>query len=108
MGEKTIVYIDGDFATDTPCPHHCSPTCHPAQTGPGWRYGCTHPAWPQNRPKYGGFCPIVECGGELEKCEIPDKLIGRYTGGLKRSITCLEKKLASKEAALANVPGKRG
>jgi len=63
------IFIDGDFNTDTPCKYHCSPSCHPAQVGPEWVYGCTHKAWPQN--KAGDFVPIVQCDGIQSKCEIP-------------------------------------
>ncbi len=63
------MHIDGDFQTGKDCKHHCSPSCHPMQTGPDWKYGCLHKAWPQN--EYGDFCPIVECGGNPKKCEAP-------------------------------------
>lgn len=64
-------FIDGDFKTGKgDCKHHCSPTCHPAQIGPKWKYGCLHPKWPQN--KAGDFCPIVDCGGLKEKCELKE------------------------------------
>lgn len=61
-------FIDGDFSTGKQCKHHCSPTCHPGQTGPEWRYGCLHPGFPDN--KQGDFCPLVDCGGEYSKCEL--------------------------------------
>ena len=73
-------FLEGDFPVkEAECPHYCSPTCHPAQTGPKWVYGCLHPAWPQNQ--VGDFCPIVNCGGILKNCEIPNKRIeptGKY------------------------------
>ena len=85
------LYIDGDFPTDTKCKYHCSPSCHPCQVGPEWVYGCTHPAWPANR--CGDFCPIVECGGDPDKCDMRGmKFVGRYVGGLKRRISTVEKK----------------
>jgi len=62
------IHIDRDWPTDTPCKYHCSPSCHPAQMlDDDWKHGCLHVAWEQN--KY-DFCPIVECGGDPEKCEI--------------------------------------
>ena len=64
------LFIDGNFVTNLGnCKYHCSPTCHPAQTGPEWKYGCLHMAWPQNRE--GDFPPIVECDGKIENCDIP-------------------------------------
>lgn len=63
------IHIDGDYRVPgSKCVYHCSPTCHPAQTGPDWVYGCTHIAWPQNGD--GDFCPIVTCGGDPNKCSI--------------------------------------
>lgn len=57
-----MIYIDGDFPSKIGnCKYHCSPSCHPAQTGPDWKYGCLHIAWPQN--KHGDFCPMVKCAG---------------------------------------------
>jgi len=68
MNEENIGFIDGDFPSGKgDCEYHCSPTCHPAQIGPEWQYGCLHPGWPQNQA--GDFCPIVTCGGEKSKCE---------------------------------------
>ena len=72
-------YLDADFPTATACKYHCSPSCHPAQVGPEWVYGCTHEAWPQNRQ--GDFVPIVKCDGNPAKCEIPVKLIKRMITG---------------------------
>lgn len=76
------IHIDGDFPTGKGCEHHCSPTCHPAQVGPEWVYGCTHPAWPHNRN--GDFVPIVDCGGDPAKCDLcrRTKHLGRYIVGL--------------------------
>jgi len=79
------IYIDGDFPVrDSECKHYCSPTCHPAQIGPTWVYGCTHEAWPQNRHR--DFCPIVECEGKISKCGIPKKFIQRMINGRKQRI----------------------
>lgn len=65
------VFVEGDFKSGKgDCEYHCSPTCHPAQVGPKWVYGCTNKAWEQNRG--GEFVPIVKCDGERSKCEIPD------------------------------------
>lgn len=67
--KKYATFIDGDFPVDgVECEHYCSPTCHPAQTGPTWKYGCRHPKHP-GYSKY-SFVPIVECDGKLNKCEI--------------------------------------
>jgi hypothetical protein len=83
------IFIDGDFDSGKGnCKYHCSPTCHPAQVGSDWKYGCRHPAWPQN--KYGDFVPIVECGGNRKKCEANFKY---FIIGLKRRKNNLEKKL---------------
>lgn len=84
------LHIDGDFPTGKECEHHCSPSCHPAQVGPEWVYGCTHPAWPQN--KMGDFVPIVDCGGDPAKCDLCNrtKHIGRYIGGMKRRVANAE------------------
>jgi len=92
------VFIDGDFPTDTQCEHHCSPSCHPAQIGPEWVYGCLHNAWPQNRD--GDFCPIVECGGDPAKCEIPPRLIKNILNGRRRRHLNLVKKLSAVDAEI--------
>jgi len=66
------IFLDGDFPSKQSakgCRFHCSPTCHPAQIGPEWVYGCLHPEWPEN--KAGDFCPIVRCGAKQAKCEFP-------------------------------------
>jgi len=68
-------FFGGDFLTGAPCPSYCSPSCHPAQVGPEWVYGCLHRAWPQNPYD---FCPIVGCGGKPEKCEIPEELWKKF------------------------------
>jgi hypothetical protein len=60
-------FIDGDFPSGKGrCKYHCSPTCHPAQVGPEWKYGCLSPKHPATTPP---LCPIVKCGGSLSKCE---------------------------------------
>lgn len=77
--------LDGDFPTGAKCPYHCSPSCHPAQVDENeWKYGCTHKAWPQNRA--GDFVPIVKCGGDPEKCDIPVKLLKNRKNGRQRVI----------------------
>jgi len=64
-----MIHIDGDFKSNLGnCKHHCSPSCHPAQTGPDWKYGCLNMGWESNR--MGDFCPIVECGGDKSKCDL--------------------------------------
>ena len=64
-----IVFIDGDFPTGKGCKYHCSPTCHPGQVDENkWHFGCTHPAWPQNRER--DFGPFVDCDGDKRKCEL--------------------------------------
>ena len=72
---QRVLFIDGDFPTNKECKYHCSPTCHPGQIGPEWKYGCLHPSWPQN--KEGDFCPFVECGGHKSKCEIPELYLNK-------------------------------
>lgn len=67
-------FIDGDFKSKLgDCEHHCSPSCHPAQTGPDWVYGCLNMRWPQNSE--GDFCPIVNCDGDKNKCKLEPKII---------------------------------
>lgn len=67
------IFVDGDFPSGEKCKFHCWPSCHPMQVGPEDVFGCTHKAWPANQ--YGDFCPIVSCGGEIEKCEITDEML---------------------------------
>ena len=100
----TEIHIERDRPTDTPCKYHCDPTCHPAKIEPDFIYGCLHPAWPANRVH--DFCPIVNCGGEPDNCEMPAKLIARYRAGLKCSVTWAKKKLAAKKALLAEAEGR--
>ena len=92
------IFIDGDFKSGLGnCKHHCSPTCHPGQVDENeWYYGCLHKAWPQN--KAGDFCPFVTCGGDMSKCEIPERLKSYYKRGLTVRINSLRKKLADAEA----------
>lgn len=59
------MFIDGDFPTGKECEFHCSPTCHPAQTGPEWQYGCLLPPVMYDRV----WCPMVDCDGDPERCE---------------------------------------
>lgn len=70
MMEAMTWHVDGDFDPDFPveCEFLCSPTCHPAQVGPDWKYGCKNPKH-QRYDKY-GFVPIVDCMGVKDKCEI--------------------------------------
>lgn len=64
------IFIDGDFKVKgAECEYYCSPSCHPAQVGPKWRYGCLHPAFPENIEH--DFCPIVYCKGQLKNCKVP-------------------------------------
>ena len=61
------MFVDGDFQVQwAECQYFCSPTCHPAQIGPEWVYGCTN----EKHPHFveGDFVPIVECRGEISKC----------------------------------------
>ena len=87
------IFIDGDFDSKKgSCEHHCSPSCHPAQIGPEWVYGCRHKAWPANR--YGDFVPIVECNGDKTKCDmLGKKFLTNYKRGLKRRIDSTLRKL---------------
>lgn len=63
------VFVEGDFDVEgAECPYFCSPTCHPAQTGPKWKYGCSNEKHPRHDPR--GFVPIVQCEGNLSKCEL--------------------------------------
>lgn len=98
------IFIDGDFKSNKGnCQHHCSPTCHPAQVGPDWLYGCTHKAWPQNRAR--DFVPIVDCNGEVENCNISLSTIGRSIGGKKRSIASIQRKLGRLNDELTELEG---
>lgn len=97
------VFIDGDFPTDAECRYHCSPTCHPGQVGEGWRYGCLHRAFPQNRA--GDFCPLVECNGELARCEISERLLKRMIVGKKRKVSNAYAKARTVEEELKELEG---
>ena len=101
-----MIYIDGDFDSEIGnCTHHCSPTCHPAQIGPEWVYGCRHKAWPQNR--HGDFVPIVDCNGDIEKCELKNPrcsyFLGKYKSGLTRRINNARRKLNGAELELVEL-----
>ena len=63
------IFVECDAPTGRKCKYHCSPSCHPLQVGPEWVYGCLDKEWPHNQN--GDFCPIVECGGDIDKCERP-------------------------------------
>lgn len=98
--EGSMIIVDGDFPSEKgECAFHCSPTCHPAQVGPEWVYGCLHPAWPSNKER--DFCPIVKCDGVYGKCEVPKKFLGAWRGGLVRRQNNLKEKLADIEEQLA-------
>ena len=96
-----MLFIEGDFPTDTPCQYHCSPSCHPAQVGPEWVYGCTHKVWPLNRER--DFVPIVKCGGMQSKCEIPNKFFRNRINGLKRRIINKEKAIEQYEKEIVEL-----
>ena len=89
------VFVEGDFPTGKQCKYHCCPSCHPAQIGPETVYGCTSKAWTINRE--GDFCPIVQCGGNPDKCTLKDKrfnkMIGNYKSGLTRSLNTATEKV---------------
>lgn len=108
--EKTTMFIDGNFPSRVgDCLFHCSPTCHPAQIGPEWQYGCTHKAWPANRAH--DFVPIVFCGGMVEQCELRGKRFASYyKRGLsarlknaKRRVEELEKEISDYTNIIANI-----
>ena len=64
------IHLDMDFPVkDSECEYYCYPSCHPAQIFDEAMHGCTHMAWEQNQE--GDFCPIVNCKGDTEGCEIP-------------------------------------
>lgn len=94
-----MTFVDGDFPTGKACSYHCCPTCHPMQVNPDrWEYGCLHKAWPINRR--GDFCPIVNCGGDTSKCEIPLKSLNNLVGGKKRTLKRLYTKIQQQENEL--------
>lgn len=72
------------------CEYYCKPSYHPMNCGPEEIYGCLHPVWLPNRQ--GDFCPIVNCGGDQDNCEIPMKNMGKYINRKRNNI----KKLISK------------
>ena len=85
-----MIFIDGDFPVKGKCKYYCSPSCHPAQVGPEWVYGCTHKAWPANREC--DFVPIVKCDGDPKHCEIPQKFITSMRRGQTLRGNNLQKK----------------
>ncbi len=101
MSKYPIIFLDGDFETGTECKHHCSPSCHPAQVGPEWVYGCTHEIWPQNRA--GDFVPIVDCDGDPKKCELPPKMLRRAIVGQRRRCDNAVKKAKVARAAISEL-----
>lgn len=99
---RGIIFIDGDFPTGKECEYHCSPTCHPGQIGPDWKYGCTHKAWPSN--KYGDFVPFVECGGDPAKCELQNKkFTSYYRRGKVQSLNYTKKKAERLEKEIEEI-----
>ena len=56
-----------------------------------WKYGCTHKAWPQNR--FGDLVPIVQCGGDVGKCQIEPKRIKNMINGKRRKIANAMRKI---------------
>jgi len=105
-GQK--IFVDGDFDSGVgSCQHHCSPSCHPAQVGPEWVYGCRHKAWPQNRA--GDFVPIVECGGDVGKCDMKGQsFVSHYKRGQSVRAINARKKAAQAEKALAEIEALTG
>lgn len=100
---KKKIFIDGDFSSGVgECEYHCSPTCHPAQTGPDWVYGCTHKAWPQN--KHGDFVPIVNCNGKASECDLRGlNLVSHYKRGLHARLRNTREKLKKLEKELEDI-----
>jgi hypothetical protein len=101
--------IDGDFKSGLgDCEFHCSPTCHPAQIGPDWKYGCLHKAWPANRNR--DFVPIVKCGGHKDRCDLlaAGRLLSHYRGGLTRRIRTMERKLKALKEEMRQVQELKG
>lgn len=81
------IFIEGDFPSGKgTCQHHCTPTCHPLQVGPETVHGCLSPSLPYNRSPDRDFCPIVDCGGNPLKCEIPPGKRKRWRGVQKRRL----------------------
>jgi hypothetical protein len=98
-----MIFIDGDFKSGKgDCKYHCLPTCHFAQIGKNWKYGCTHKAWWQNRA--GDFVPIVECGGKKKKCELKDqRCLIYYKRGLRQRIKNAKAKIEGWENLLKEI-----
>lgn len=93
------IFLDGDFASNKgACKYHCSPSCHPGQTGDAsgteWFYGCRHMAWPQNRAH--DFVPFVDCCGDTAKCDMRgEKFVAYYLRGLRARAANANKKVAA-------------
>lgn len=107
------IFLEGDFPSGVgDCKHHCRPTCHPMRGVGGMsEYGCRHEAWPQNR--LGDFVPLVDCGGEMAKCEIPARLIKMMIRGRRVRIKNAKEKAVQYErevddllALLGNKPSR--
>lgn len=97
-----MIFIEGDFPSGKDCKFHCSPTCHPAQVGPEWQYGCTHKAWPQNR--CGDFVPLVKCDGDLSKCELKrTKFVTYYRRGKVNALNHAKKKVERLTAEISEI-----
>jgi hypothetical protein len=64
-------------------------------------YSCLHPVWPPNR--IGDFCPIVECGGKISKCEILPRFITQTISGKKRRLTNLRTKALETESEISKL-----
>lgn len=84
-----VIFIESDSPSGQgTCPHHVSPTCHPAQTDAArWKYACAFKAWKAD------FLPIVECGGEPNRCEVPAQILRRTLAGKRRSEKFVEARL---------------
>ena len=69
MLDRTIL-LEGDFRVPgAECEYLCNPTCHPGRIGDPNRRGCLSPRHPYHNKL--GFCPLVDCEGKLDQCEIP-------------------------------------
>lgn len=77
------IFIDGDFPVEGKCEYFRSPSCHPAQIGDEWVYGCLN----ENHPSYdpGDFCPIVNCKGDKNNCEIKEEPMSEFKTSLSLS-----------------------
>ena len=72
--------------------------CHPCYGIEGMDKVCLHPAWPSN--KYGDVPPTVDCGGDVSKCSIGEKLLKRYRNGLRARVRNAQAKLIKAEQNL--------